>query len=174
MSTMLSFPANLHEELLTHLLHSDEEQVAFLFTQPPVAGKPLRISELLAVLQDDFDHQSAYHVALADEVRGTVIRRAWQFGACIVEAHSHVDGDPASFSRSDLAGFRDWVPHVRWRLGGRTYVALVFADHSFDALVWEEGHDRPGSLAGVAVDGTGILKPTGITLNRLSRGRNER
>lgn len=169
MSTTLSFPSNLHEELLSHLLHSDDEQVAFLFTQPPEVGKPLRVAELFPVRQDDFDYQSAYHVALADEVRGTVIRRAWQLGACIVEAHSHVNGDPASFSRSDLAGFRDWVPHVRWRLGGRTYVALVFADNSFDALVWEDKHDRAGSLAAVVVDGAGILKPTGITLHRLSR-----
>lgn len=173
MTTVLSLTTNLHEELLTHLLHPEDEQVAFLFTHPPVLGEPLRVAEIIALSGDDFDHQSAYHVALADELRGVVILRASQLGGCMVEAHSHVHGDPASFSRSDLAGFRDWVPHVRWRLGARAYIALVFAEHSFDALVWEEEHHRASGLAGIAVDGE-IVRPTGITLTRLSRRHNER
>lgn len=174
MSRSLSFPADLHAELLAHLRATEAEQVAFLFTDRPVPNEPLRVAELYRVPPEGFDLQSAYHVTLADDVRGHVIGRAWELGGCLVEGHSHGGGDPASFSWSDMAGLDEWVPHVRWRLRGRTYVALVFADDSFDALVWEEDRDGPGPLAGVHVDGSEILPPTGITYGRLSEARRDR
>jgi hypothetical protein len=173
MSTSLWFPAGLHRELLAHLQATNAEQVAFLFTEPPVPNEPLRVAELYQVPPEGFELQSAFHVTLADDVRGRVIGRAWQLGGCLVEVHSHTGGHRASFSRSDMSGFDEWVPHVRWRLGGRTYVALVYADDSFDALVWEEGRDGPGPLGGVTVDGAGILSPTGLTYNRLSEARRD-
>lgn len=174
MSMSLSFPADLHRELLAHLRATEDEQVAFLFTEPSLPGEPLRVAELYKVPPEGFEWQSAYHVTLADEVRGHVIGRAWQLGGCLVEAHSHEGGSPATFSRSDMSGFEEWVPHVRWRLPDRPYVALVFADDSFDALVWTEGRDGPGALAGVIVDGHGILAPTGLTYRRLSEARRDR
>jgi len=174
MSVSLSFPADLHAELLAHLRQTQVEQVAFLFTAPPVRDEPLRVAELYRVPPGGFDLQSAYHVTLADDIRGHVIGRAWQLGGCLVEAHSHGGGHPASFSGSDMFGLEEWVPHVRWRLRGRTYVALVLADDSFDALVWEEGRDGPGPLAGVNVDGSGMLRPTGMTYSRLSKARRDR
>lgn len=174
MSVSLSFTADLFRELLAHLRGTETEQVAFLFTEAPTSSEPLRVSELYQVPPESFDFQSAYHVTLADDVRGYVIGRAWQFGGCLVEVHSHVGGDPASFSRSDMWGFKEWVPHVRWRLQDRTYVALVFAEDSFDALVWEEGRDGPGPLAGVLVDGNETVAPTGITYGRLAEAQHGR
>lgn len=168
MSVSLSFPADLFRTLLAHLSATETEQVAFLFTEASVQGEPLRVSELYSVPPEQFDFQSAYHVTLADEVRGYVIGRAWELGGCLVEVHSHGNGDPASFSRSDLWGFEEWVPHVRWRLQGRTYVALVFAKDSFDALVWEEGGDKSGPLAGLLIDDGATLVPTGRTHRRLA------
>jgi len=167
MSVSLSFPADLYRELLAHLQATETEQVAFLFTDPPVSGKPLRVVELYRVPPEGFDLQSAYHVTLADDVRGRVIGRAWQLGGCLIEVHSHEGGYAASFSRTDMSGFDEWVPHVRWRLPNRAYVALVFARDSFDALVWEDGQDGPGPLARVVVDDHGPLAPTGITYCRL-------
>lgn len=169
MSSSLWFPADLFRELREHLRATETEQVAFLFTEASVLGEPLRVSELYAVPPEEFDFQSAYHVTLADEVRGHVIARAWQIGGSLVEVHSHGGGAPASFSRSDLWGFEEWVPHVRWRLQGRTYVALVFAENSFDALVWEEGRDGPSPLAELTVDGGATLVPTGRTYRRLAQ-----
>ena len=168
MSVSLSFPADLFRKLLAHLRATETEQVAFLFTDASVLGEPLRVSELYQVPPESFELQSAYHVTLADDVRGYVIGRAWQLGGCLVEVHSHVGGDPVSFSHSDMWGFKEWVPHVRWRLRGRPYVALVFAEDSFDALVWEQGREGPGPLAGVLVDGNESRAPTGITYGRLA------
>jgi len=173
MSVSLSFPTELHSQLLSHLRETQVEQVAFLFTTMPIPNKPLRVAELFRVPPKSFDVQSGYHVALADEVRGHVIGRAWQLGGCLIEAHSHGGGHPASFSSTDIFGLVEWVPHVRWRLRGRTYVALVFGDDSFDGLVWSEAREGPGPLAGVEVDGGGILRPTGITYSRLSEAHRD-
>jgi hypothetical protein len=169
MSVSLSFGADLHRELVAHLRATENEQVAFLFTEPAVLGEPLRVAQLYRVPPEGFERQSSFHVTLADEVRGHVIGRAWQLGGSLVEVHSHEGGSPASFSHSDMSGFEEWVPHVRWRLPDRAYVALVFADDSFDALVWDDGHEGPRPLAGVIIDGRAILAPTGITYSRLSK-----
>jgi Prokaryotic homologs of the JAB domain len=167
MGLSFSVPADLHAELLAHLAASKDEQVAFLFTEPPGTGEVLSVSELYKVPPDGFLDQSPYYLALSDEVRARILGRATELGGCLIEIHSHAHG-PAGFSATDLSGFEDWVPHVRWRLAGRPYFALVFVGKSFDALVWEEGDGHPGPLDELVVPGEGSFAPTGITLNRLS------
>lgn len=160
MPISLLISSKQHSELLAHMQASADEQVAFLFTEPAVGDEPLRVIELYLVPPEGFVNQSPYHLALTDEVRAHVIKCAWEHGGCLVEVHSHESGPPAWFSPADLEGFDEWVPHVRWRLAGRAYIALVFADESFDALVWED--DVPGPLSALHV-GDLSLKPTGIT-----------
>lgn len=165
--TSLSMPASTYAELIAHLSSSKVEQVAFLFTEPPLPGEPLRVSQMYRVPPQGFDFQSDYHVALTDEVRGQVIKRAHDLGGCLVEVHSHGEGPPVWFSGSDLRGFEDWVPHVRWRLRHRAYVALVFAGEAFDALVWEGEDNAPTPLASLEVDGRQPRSSSGITYERL-------
>ena len=167
--TSLSMPTSMYTELLEHLSSSTVEQVAFLFTEPPVPGDPLRVHEMYSVPREGFDFQSDYHVALTDDVRGHVIKRAHDLDGCLVEVHSHGGGPPAWFSGSDLRGFEEWVPHVRWRLRRRAYAALVFAGDAFDALVWEADNNAPAPLAALEVDGRPPQSPSGITYERLRR-----
>ena len=151
-----------YERLRDHLEASDEvEQVAFLLTEPYAGDETLRVAAIQLIEAEDFNLQSGYHVELADEVRPDLIKRAWEEEACVIEVHSHLDG-PARFSWSDLAGFDEWVPHMRWRLRGRPYAALVFAPDDFDALVWngDTGANRLQEL--VVIDGP-VLRPTGDT-----------
>lgn len=164
----LSMPAEIYFELMDHLSSDEVEHVAFLFTEPVVPGEPLRVREIYSVPAEGFDFQSAYHVALTDEMRGYVIKRAWDLDGCLIEVHSHGGGPPVWFSGSDLRGFEEWVPHVRWRLRRRIYVALVFAGSAFDALVWEGDGDAPSALGELAVDGRDAEAPSGITHQRLS------
>jgi hypothetical protein len=168
MGVEIVFPRDLYAALITHLGESPSEQVAFLYTEAPEREEPLKVKELYRVPESDFDVHSAYHVTLSDGVRGQVIRRAWELGGCLVEVHSHRAGTPASFSRTDIIGLSEWVPHVRWRLRGRTYVALVFEDETFDALVWEEGNEEPAALEGLRISDGRTLLPTGLTLRHLS------
>jgi hypothetical protein len=165
----LAMPEEIYSELIDHLADDEIEHVAFLFTAPPTDDHILRVKEIFRVPSESFDHQSSYHVALTDDVRGAVIKRAWDLGGCLVEVHSHGGGAPVWFSGSDLSGFKDWVPHVRWRLAGRTYVALVFAGIDFDALVWEG--EAPTPLAELNVDGRAPQIPSGITSAKLARQR---
>jgi hypothetical protein len=166
--TSISMTAEIYSELMDHLSSDDVEHVAFLFTEPAVPGKPLRVRENYLVPPEGFDFQSTHHVALTDEVRGYVIKRAWDLDGCLIEVHSHGGGPPAWFSGSDLRGFEEWVPHVRWRLRRRIYIALVFAGSGFDALVWEGDGDAPSALAELAVDGRDTEAPSGLTYERLS------
>lgn len=168
--TSLSMPASMYADLIAHLSSSKVEQVAFLFSEPPVPGEPLRVVEMYRVPREGFDFQSDYHVALTDEMRGRVIKRAHDLGGCLVEVHSHGGGPPVWFSGSDLRGFEEWVRHVRWRLRRRTYVALVFADKAFDALVWEGDDNAPTPLVSLEVDGQEPAAPSGITYERLRQG----
>ncbi len=165
----LAIEGALYGELLAHLAASEDEQVAFLFTLPPREREPLRAVEMYAVTAGEFADQSPYYLALSDDVRARVIGRASRRGGCLVEVHSHMLG-PAEFSPTDLLGFEEWVPHVRWRLAGRPYVALVFCGESFDALVWAGDGDRPGPLSELLVEGRGRLRPTGITARHIDRG----
>jgi hypothetical protein len=113
-----------------------------------------------------FEIQSEYHVTLRDEIRPEIIKWAADADACLVEAHSHGDIGTACFSPSDVWGFSEWVPHVRWRLGGRPYAAIVTAGETFDALAWVDSGSDPAQIT-VLDTGAETLTATAETLPRL-------
>jgi hypothetical protein len=90
------------------------------------------------------------HVSLSDETRTSILRWATLEEASLIEAHSHGRRGPAVFSRYDLRGLAEWVPHVRWRLRGRAYAALVTTVADFDALAWVDDSQVPCQVEGVA------------------------
>jgi hypothetical protein len=168
MSFSLLVSAGQYSSLREHLGSGDVEQVCFLVAVP-CDSSGLKVTDFYPVPPEEFDFQSDFHVSLRDEVRASVIKRAWDAGGCLVEAHSHENGDPVRFSASDLSGFDEWVPHVRWRLRQRPYVALVFGDDTFDALVWGDG-DTPEPISEIRIDGTAVITPTNISYHRLLEG----
>jgi hypothetical protein len=156
-----------YEQLRSHLEGGSEmEQVAFLLTAPYGGGEVLHVARIQLIDAENFNFQSGYHVDLADDVRPNLIKRAWEAEACVIEAHSHLHG-PSRFSPSDLAGFDEWVPHMRWRLRHRPYAALVFAPDDFDALVWD-GDGTPAPLDALVVADSPVVRPTGITYASLA------
>jgi len=86
------------------------------------------------------------HVSLSDEVRASVLQWASAHEASLVEAHSHGSGGPAAFSRFDVQGLLEWVPHLWWRLGRRPYAAIVTSPGEFDGIAWITGPDAPEQL----------------------------
>jgi len=173
-TSLLRLPREVHQALLTHLLptESDEEQAAFVYARqaPSSAGDWLLEHvnhELLGA--EDFEVQHSAHIELADATRARVIKRAHELEACLVEWHSHPYPYPAAFSPSDQAGLREFVPHVRWRLHGRPYAAVVVAPSgSFDALAWVGEDTEPLQLDALEVEGQ-LLRPTELTLKHWSR-----
>ena len=129
----------------------------------PTKGTVFECLEWFSVPASGFASRSAYHLELNDETRAKVIKRAYDLGASIVELHSHLGREQARFSPSDLAGFRDFVPHVFWRLKHLPYLAVVMTRTGFDGFAWTHGPDTPERLHGIQV-GSRLLTPTRLSL----------
>ncbi len=156
----------IFEELRRQMNGGREEQVAFLYAS--VSDERLIGTDLHVVPSAGFLAQSAYHLALTDDIRAEVLGRAAALDATLVEAHSHPGAHSACFSPTDLDGFEEWVPHIRWRLGGAPYVALVFAGEDLDALTWSGGDGKARALGLLEVGGRAV-KPSNLTIRQLSR-----
>jgi hypothetical protein len=140
-----------YDALLNHLT-ATPESVAFMRCAPPEADRVFRVDEVRLISAREQHSRADDHCELADDVRADVIRWAWNSGGCLIEAHSHgsIFGPP-QFSRFDLTQLSEWVPHVRWRLAGRPYAALVTASREVDGLAWID--DRPEAVDRLVVDG---------------------
>ena len=130
MRTELSVPETVYGPLMEHLLprNSEGEAAAFVFARFERTTETLKLeyADWFAVPSEDFIVQSLEY-ELSDKARASVIKRAHDLGAALVEFHSHPFPFEACFSPSDLRGLREFVPHVMWRLKGRPYVAVVVA-----------------------------------------------
>ena len=164
MSTVanLELPTQIHRRLLGHLLprKPKAEEAAFIYAR--FQDSSFKFVEWYPVPVSDFEHRSLYHIELTDDCRAKTIKRAHDLGCSMVEFHSHPVASTAAFSPSDCAGFREYVPHVSWRLKGRPYAAVVVAPSSFDSLAWINTPKTPDGVVEIAV-GKNILLPTGVT-----------
>jgi hypothetical protein len=112
---------------------------------------------------EHFSVQEAYYLELTDATRARVIKRAHQLSCSLIEFHSHVGHAKAQFSGSDIAGFKDIVPHIWWRLAKRPYAAVVVARDGFDAFIWSDNPEAPVRLDQMKA-GERILYPTNRTI----------
>lgn len=158
---------------MAHLLPAkkDEEEAAFLFVSVVEEADQMVLACLdwWKMSEDDFESRSAYHFELKPEVNAAVIKHAHDLNATVVEFHSHINQDHVRFSPTDWRGFLEFVPHVRWRLQGKPYVAVVVSGDNFDALVWRGESDTPSGLHAIQV-GVQQYKPTN---NSLKNGKYE-
>jgi hypothetical protein len=140
MDVTLVLPDGMWSAVQRHLLaqRATFEEAGFLFasTEGGSTAIELRAVEWYGIPPEGFEERSPYFLQLTDETKALVIKRAHDLQACLVEVHSHPFQSIAAFSPSDLFGFSEFVPHVRWRLKRRPYAAVVLAKRSFDALVW--------------------------------------
>lgn len=166
---ILDLTPDLHRALWNHLLpvRSSLEQAAFLFcsTQPSDAGLVFEVIDRTLVGTDGFAAQYEDYLELTDACRIALIKRAHKHGATLAEIHSHPGAQSAAFSVSDLRGLQETVPHMRWRLQRRPYMAIVVAPTGFDALVWTQESTMPVPLSGIRI-GTVMHTPTNVSLRR--------
>lgn len=174
---VLTLSPKEHRDLLAHLLPPDSslEQAAFLFCTSRKIDDTLVFSavgiELLG--PSEFEAQENDYIELTNACRSRLIKRSHTLSASLVEVHSHPRSKKIAFSRSDRTGLRETVEHMRWRLNGRPYIAVVVAPSGFDALVWSDG-PVPGPLAGIRV-GKALHEPANASLGGWDRfDRNER
>jgi len=165
--TLINLPDSVYKAIWNHLLPRRlyKEEAAFLYVQYKIEDKITSFHYLdwLPVPTSGFATQSPYYLELTDQMRATVIKRAHELDASIVELHSHKGDHPAEFSTSDLLGFKEFVPHVWWRLKGRPYIAVVVSQTSFDALVWIKNPKTPKRLDEIVTENS-VFKPTNLTI----------
>lgn len=163
---LLALPPDVQAALWRHLLPGGRapEQAAFVFAAHETGnGTALfRHVEWRPVPPDGFVSRSPFHLELTDATRAGVIKRAHDLGASLVEFHSHTGAWPAAFSGSDVIGFREFVPHIWWRLKGRPYFAVVVTQSGFDGFAWLKGPAVPEPLGGILA-GDNVLSPTGLS-----------
>jgi hypothetical protein len=163
---LLVLPSAIHRPLWSHLDPQPRtpEQAAFAFAIRNTDNGDDRYHcvEWFAVPPEGFESRSSVHFEITDKVRAQVIKRAHDLGASLVEFHSHTGPWPAAFSVSDILGFRDFVPHVWWRLKGRPYLAVVVAPTGVDALAWVRDPGTPLSVDAIETE-SGLVHPTGLT-----------
>lgn len=162
------------DRLRRHLLRTPRcEQGAFLFCRHSVSGGGddhiFDCEDWSPLKRADYEVQAGDYLELTDAARARIIKHAHDRGVCLVESHSHPGPYPAAFSYSDLAGLDEFVPHVRWRLRGRPYAALVFAQSGFDGLAWTDGAGTlPQQLVAIETENA-RLAATGLTLARRAK-----
>jgi len=153
---LLNIPKAVHQAVWRHLLPRRFvfEEAAFIYAQRRTEddSEIFQYLDWSAVPPIGFVSRSRYHFELTDETRASVIKRAHDLNASLVELHSHSGIWPAQFSPSDLLGFQEFVPHVWWRLKRRPYLALVISSSSFDGFVWTTNPNTPRRLDGIVVE----------------------
>jgi hypothetical protein len=163
---LLALSPPVQAALWDHLVPRNHrvEEAAFVYAGRETTDdtEVFRAVEWLPVPPDGFVTRSAVHFELADAMRAAVIKRAHDLGASLVEFHSHTGRWRAAFSPSDRAGFREFVPHVWWRLKGRPYLAVVVTRSGFDGLAWIARAQAPERLDGVLVEEK-VLNPTRLS-----------
>lgn len=168
MSTIaLAMPMTVWMALHRHLLPSESsmEQGAFLlanFEPRPQGGGIFWHVETQLLQREDYDSQEDDYLELKDKTRARLIKIAHDRQASLVEFHSHPSPYPACLSPSDMRGLKDFVPHVRWRLKGRPYAAVVVAPSGFDGLAWIGPDADANALGEIQVENQ-RLPATGLT-----------
>jgi hypothetical protein len=167
MKALLKFDHDTYDDLIAHLLppDKDQEQAAFVFTRAVRTQHQIIFEsvETAKLGHDDFILQDEDYLEMTDETRATLIKRAHDLNASMVELHSHRGPWRPKFSLSDRMGFKETVPHMWWRLRKRPYVAIVVASAGFDALLWLDDPKVPRRLDGL-VAGSRLLRPTNLSL----------
>lgn len=161
----LHMPSGLFRRIHGHLLPPEGvcEEAAFLFaSRRSTTDCALDVFDAETIGPNGFTRRSPYYLELTDATRATVIKRAHDLDAVLVECHSHPNQNGACFSWSDLHGFDEFVPHVMWRLKGRPYAAIVMARDSFDGLMWP-ARDASHTPLHEIVTEEGALCATGLT-----------
>lgn len=170
MTMHLDLHSGLRARLWAHLLQNDVEQVAIVFAAVDAKDDTIVFSanDVYLATADDFEIQLEFHVELTDEARARIIKTAWDTGTSPVEFHSH-PGDrwQAMFSPSDMDGFAEYVPHCRWRLRGRPYLAVLVNPSGVDALGWTGAGGKPVALDAIRVAGGQTIVPTNRTIESL-------
>ena len=168
-------PAATHAEILQHLFPKGDrrEQGGFLFCSYDNKTQVFNVREWLPLTASDYASQERDYLELSDATRASLIKKGHDMGAALVEIHCHPGQQKVAFSLADWMGFKDFVPHIRWRLKGRPYAALVYGYQCIDGFAWIDEQKLPINVTGINT-GRAFHFTTGNSMSALSRGLYEK
>lgn len=158
--TKVIISPEIYGNLREHLFSRDSEQVAFVYMR--AVEDDLMVDDYFCVPPSELVYESEYHAEISAGAQAEAIKSAWDKKCHLGEIHTHpfsIEG--TTFSYSDTTGFREFVPHVWWRLRGGPYVAMVFGQKDFDALIWKQDPENPEEIESIQV-GDERLRPNNL------------
>ncbi|OQW68806.1 MAG: hypothetical protein BVN34_09080 [Proteobacteria bacterium ST_bin12] len=171
MDVSIHMSAAMHADILLHLFPKGDrrEQGGFLFCSYDDETQIFNVREWLPLTSSDYASQERDYLELCDTTRASLIKKAHDMDAALVEIHCHPGQQKVAFSLADWMGFKDFVPHIRWRLKGRPYAALVYGYQCIDGFAWIDQQKLPINVTGINT-GQAFHSTTGNSMNALSRG----
>jgi hypothetical protein len=171
-SSFLNIPMGQYRALMKHLLpvRAKTEEAAFVFCRirREDAETEFEFLDMHPAARSEFNYRSLYGIELNDNCRASVISRAHDLDASLLEFHSHPQASEVEFSPSDRKGFAEFIPHVWWRLKKKPYAAVVVGPGGFDSLSWVSSAERPDGVLEIRA-GQKLLRPTGLSFGRWGR-----
>lgn len=171
MSVSISMQGDTFAEIQRHLFPKGDrrEQGGFLFSRFDEGKQEFVVIEWLSLTGSDYAFQERDYLELSDSTRASLIKKAHDMQASLIEIHCHPGQFKVAFSLADWMGFHEFVPHIRWRLANRPYAALVFGHECVDGFAWVGEQKLPVNVKGINT-GKAFHATTGNSMNALNRG----
>ena len=171
MPVSISLPESMLSNIHQHLFPNNDrrEQGGFLFARFDEVGQVFDVLEWVPLTGTDYVHQERDYLELTDVTRAALIKKAHDMQASLIEIHCHPGQVKVAFSLADWMGFREFVPHVRWRLAKRPYAALVFGYECVDGLAWLGDQAVPIEI-NCLYSGSDRLVTTGNSIKYINKG----
>lgn len=137
---LISIPARIEQLVRAHLFQNELEQGAFLYAsvRENTNETTLEVVEAYLVPAEGWQVQMDVHLEMKDEERAKIMSQARQKNLALVDCHSHPGSfDKVWFSPSDRHGISEFAVYAKWKLGSKPYTAMVWAESSIDAVVWD-------------------------------------
>lgn len=140
----IRIPSEVWAKTYAHLFTKPGEHFAFFLAAWTLSNeRPVFIVKDVVLIADEEVEISRTGWSLSVNAITRAINAAVHAGCAMVEIHNH-GGDVPRFSRTDRAGFGDFVPYVLDSLRGRPYGATVWGDSTIYAEYF-----MPGGEVGV-------------------------
>lgn len=94
--------------------------------------------DIYLIPQKAWDFQGQAYLELSEEEKVKIMIMARKRDFSLIECHSHRSPHGvADFSPSDVKGLEEFITYIRWKLPGKKYGALVWAENSVKGVIWD-------------------------------------
>lgn len=104
----------------------------------------MTVEDIYLIPETAWDFQGQAYLELSEEEKVKIMVMARNRDSSLIECHSHRGPyGMADFSPSDVKGLEEFIGYVRWKLPGKKYGALVWAENSVNGVLWNGRNSSP-------------------------------